>query len=74
MALRTKLADAADDAEMLNIIKNTLTIDFRFTYQMALQNLYGETNSGKLSSYYASVEKQADKKLTKLLESFTVSE
>lgn len=73
-ALQTKLADASDDVEMLNIIKNTLTIDFGFTYQLALQNLYGETKSGKLSSYFASVEKQADKKLAKLLESFTVLE
>ncbi len=73
-ALQTKLADASDDVEMLNIIKDTLTIDFGFTYQLALQNLYGETNSGKLSSFFASVEKQADKKLAKLLESFTVLE
>ncbi|MHB1154492.1 MAG: hypothetical protein ACYCWE_19925 [Eubacteriales bacterium] len=73
-ALQTKLADASDDVEMLNIIKNTLTIDFGFTYQLALQNLYGETKSDKLSSYFASVEKQADKKLVKLLESFTVLE
>jgi hypothetical protein len=73
-ALQTKLADASDDAEMLDIIKNTLTIDFGFTYQLALQNLYGETKSGKLASYYESVEKQADKKIEKLLESFTILE
>ncbi|MGI6743041.1 MAG: hypothetical protein ACOX4O_05175 [Eubacteriales bacterium] len=68
--LQTKLSDSPDDSEMLNIIKDTLTIDFGFTYQLSLQNLYGETNSGKLASYYARVEKQADKVLSKLLESF----
>ncbi len=72
VALKSRTADAPDDAEMLQLIADTRTIGFAYNYQLTFNNIINDCVIGtsELSSYLAKSEKAADKALTKLIEKF----
>jgi hypothetical protein len=68
VALMKKLADAPEDAEMLDIIKTTRTIGFAYAFSLPFRNLVADCVQGnsEFSSYYAKQEKSAIKTLDKI--------
>ncbi len=71
-ALSKKLADAPEDAAMLNLIRDTRTIGFAYAFSMPFANIVADTVNSKkeFASYYASKEKQAMKSVEKLMEQY----
>lgn len=70
--MKSRLADAPDDAEMLQIIADTRTTSFSFAYELPYRNILGDlgTNSEGVGSYYQKSAKVAEKKLEKLIQEF----
>ena len=72
VAVKTRLADSPDDAEMLQIIADTRTIGFAYFYSMPFNNIISDLKSGKkeLASYIEKGTKSATKNLDKLITAF----
>ena len=72
VAVKTRLADSPDDAEMLQIIADTRTIGFAYFYSMSFNNIIGDLKNGKkeLASYIEKGMKSATKNLDKLIAAF----
>lgn len=72
VALMKKLADAPEDAEMLDIIQRTRTIGFAYAFSLPFRNLVGDVLNGstEFSSYYAKNEKSAMKSVQKIYDAY----
>lgn len=71
-ALKARIADSPDDAEMMQIIADTRAISFAFTYNLFFQNIVNDcvySNVGP-ASYFKRGEKVAGSVLNKLVEKF----
>lgn len=71
-ALKARIADSPDDAEMMQIIADTRAISFAFTYNLQFQNLVDDCVLGSYqpASYFKRAEKVADNILNKLVQKF----
>lgn len=72
VAMKSRTADSPDDAEMLQIIADTRTISFGYSYKMSLNNILGDigTTNREVASYLKSAQKMAQKNLDKLIETY----
>ncbi len=70
--MKARLADAPDDAEMLQIIADTRTTSFSFAYELPYRNILGDlgTSSEGVGSYYQKNVKVAEKNLERLITAF----
>jgi len=71
VTMKNRIADSPDDAEMLQLIADTRTISFGYTFFLPLSNIVYElidTNQG-VASYAASKSKSAEKALKSLIKS-----
>ena len=70
--MKSRLADAPDDAEMLQIIADTRTTSFSFAYDLPFQNILKDlgTSSDGIGSYYQKSSRIASKQLDKLIREF----
>ena len=73
VTMKARIADAPDDAEMLQLIADTRTIGFAYAYELPGGNFVGDLieNSVGTASMLQKIEKQANKSLEKLLASFS---
>lgn len=71
-ALKSRIADAPDDSEMLQIIADTRTIGFAYAYGLTFNNIINDCVIGtnEVASYFQKSEKVAQKTLDKLIASF----
>lgn len=72
VAMKSRTADSPDDAEMLQLIADTRTISFAYTYGLTYNEYLGDllNSNAELASYYQSNLKVANKTLEKLTKSF----
>ncbi len=76
IALKNKYAYDEDSAEMLDIIGNTIVLDFSYIYSdyggfaWTLMNMLTPSNKNDFASYVAKNEKKAQKRVDKLNEFF----
>lgn len=72
VAMKSRLSDSPDDAEMLQLIADTRTTSFSFAYGLQYNNILGDlkSNDTGVSSYYQSKLKAADRLLEKTLADF----
>ncbi len=72
VALKSRAADAPDDAEMLQLISDTRTIGFAYGYDLLMNNILGDIleSTQEVASYYKSKEKAAGKSLEKMIANF----
>ncbi len=70
VAMKARAADSADDAEMLQLIADTRTIAFSFSYDLQMQNILSDlgTSTKEVASYIQSKSKVTAKALEKFLE------
>ena len=73
--LKAKLADSPDDSEMVQIIIDTRTISFAYSYNKMqfcnyINDLVSNGSSTGVASYYAKAQKLANKTLEKLVKAF----
>ncbi len=72
VTMKARIADAPDDAEMLQLIAETRTIGFAYAFQLIgndfLENMY--SNSVGVASFLKKLEQKAEKGLAKLLDSY----
>lgn len=70
--MKSRLADAPDDAEMLQIIADTRTTSFSFAYDLPYQNILGDlaANADGVGSYFQKNSRMADKSLERLIKAF----
>ncbi|MBR4205160.1 MAG: hypothetical protein IKQ92_06760 [Clostridia bacterium] len=70
--MKSRLADAPDDAEMLQIIADTRTTSFSFAYDLEFSNILGDLgkSSEGVGSYFQKSSKLATKKLEQLVKAF----
>ena len=70
--MKSRLADAPDDAEMLQIIADTRTTSFSFAYDLAFRNILGDLGTGSegVASYYQKNSRIATKTLERLIKEF----
>ena len=61
--MKARIADAPDDAEMLEIIRDTRDIIFGYMYQMPLHNLHTGERNENVGSLLAKIGNKADKAL-----------
>jgi hypothetical protein len=72
VAIKNRIADSPDDAEMLQLIADTRTIGFAYFYGMSFNNIISDVvgTTKEISSYLEKGEKSARKKLEKLVTTF----
>ncbi|MBO7405660.1 MAG: hypothetical protein J6V24_11915, partial [Clostridia bacterium] len=72
VAMKARTADTEQDAEMLQLIADTRTISFAYSYGMAFNNILSDLQSGsrETASYIQSTEKVAAKTLERMLKTF----
>lgn len=72
VALKSRAADAPDDAEMLQIISDTRTIGFAYGYGLLMNNILGDlmNSNQEVASYFKSKEKASSKALEKMVMQF----
>ena len=68
-AIKSRIADAPDDTEMLQLISDTRTIGFGYAYGMPLNNFAGTTMGGGIASHFQSQQKVANKQIDRLISS-----
>ncbi len=68
-AMKARAADSADDAEMLQLIADTRTIAFSFTYNLQMNNILSDLGSSnkEVASYIKGQSKVTSKMLDNLL-------
>ena len=71
-ALKARIADSPDDAEMMQIIADTRAISFAFTYTLAFRNLVADCVTGKyeVASYFKRGEKTARNALNNMVNKY----
>jgi hypothetical protein len=76
VAMKVRMADTADDAEMLQLIADTRTIGFAYAYGLKFNNVIADVVEGKkeIASYVAKNEASAQKGLTKLIDTINAIE
>lgn len=70
-SMKSRIADQPDDSEMLQLIRDTRSLSFAFTYDLDLDDIY--KNIGKnqnAASYLARYEKAGTRMLDRFLEKF----
>lgn len=72
VAMKNRVADSPDDAEMLQLIADTRTISFAYSYGMTFNNILKDLTSSntEVASYHKSNQKAAEKALAKLVAQF----
>lgn len=70
VAMKSRAADSADDAEMLQIVADTRTISFGYSFGLPLNNILDKIGSQEAASFLKSSEKMATKVLEKLSQTF----
>lgn len=72
VAMKSRMADQPDDAEMLQLIADTRTISFSYSYGMYFNNLIGDlgTSNAEVASYHKKQIKAAQKTLDKMIQSY----
>jgi len=75
-ALKARISDSPDDAEMMQIISDTRAISFAFTYNLNFRNLVADCVLGKyqVASYFKRGEKVAKNALDVLVKKYTEME
>ena len=70
--MKARTADTEQDAEMLQLIADTRSISFAYSYGMAFNNILADLQSGtrETASYIKSSEKVAVKSLEKMIKTF----
>lgn len=71
VAMQARVADQPDDAEMLQIIRDTRTIGLAYAYEMNMNNIFGDLGAnGNVSSYIARYQKMGAKYLDLFYDKF----
>lgn len=72
VAIKGRLADTPDDAEMLQIIADTRTLSFAYCYGLTFNNILGDlaTSKSEVASYLEKSQKLATKSLEKLVSKY----
>lgn len=70
--MKSRLADAPDDAEMLQLIADTRMSSFGWAYELQFRNILGDIGNSTtgVASYYQRNQKAAEKNLEKLVKAF----
>lgn len=73
VAMKARTADTEQDAEMLQLIADTRSISFAYSYGMPFNNILSDLQSGtkETASYIKSNEKVATKTLERMLKTFS---
>ena len=71
-ALKARISDSPDDAEMIQIIADTRALSFAYTFNMPFKNIIADCvlGSANVASYCAASERAARKTLERLLQKF----
>lgn len=71
VAMKARVADAPDDSEMLQIIRDTRTIGLAYAYELNLNNIFGDVGAnGSVASYIARYQKMSAKYLEVFYKNF----
>jgi hypothetical protein len=72
VAMKSRTADAPEDAEMLQLIADTRTIGTAYAYGLTFNNIIADVvgTSNEISSYLSKQERAASKALDKLIATF----
>jgi ABC-type glycerol-3-phosphate transport system substrate-binding protein len=73
VAMKARTADTEQDAEMLQLIADTRSISFAYSYGMSFNNILSDLGSGsrETASYIKSTEKVAQKTLERMIKTFS---